>query len=79
MSNESLKSIQHLTRSKKLPENNEGVEKLVVLLSNTQITNEQMQNNHLPTICQFTLSVDHIRGLRSGMSHAREAFLFIER
>ena len=61
MPNESLKSIQYLTRSNKLQERNEGVEKLVVLLSNTQMINERMQNNHLPTICQFTLSVDHIR------------------
>lgn len=50
MPNDSLKSIQHLTQSKKPLEKNEGLEKLIVLLSNTQMTNERMQNNHLPTI-----------------------------
>ena len=50
MPNESLKSIQYLTQSKKLPERNEGLEKLVMLLSNTQMTNERTPKDHLPTI-----------------------------
>ena len=50
MPNETLKSIERLTQSKRVMERNEGVEKLLTLLRNTQMENKSNQINHLPTV-----------------------------
>lgn len=50
MPNDTLKSIERLTQSKKQTERNEGVEKLLTLLRNTQIGKTSNQINHLPTV-----------------------------
>lgn len=50
MPNETLKSIERLTQSRKMMERNEGVEKLLTLLRNTQMENKSNPINHLPTV-----------------------------
>ncbi len=47
---DTLKSLQRLIQSKKAHERYEGVEKLLALLSHTQMTKDKNKTNHLPTV-----------------------------
>jgi hypothetical protein len=50
MPTDTLNSLQHLVQSKKAHERHDGLQKLFILLKNTQMNNEKNQKNHLPTI-----------------------------
>jgi len=47
---DTLNSLQCLIQSKKAHERHDGLQKLLLLLKNTQMNNEKNKINHLPTI-----------------------------
>ncbi len=49
---DTLKSLQRLIQSKKAHERHEGLEKLLALLANTQMSKDKSKTNHLPTVSE---------------------------
>jgi hypothetical protein len=50
MPNDTLNSLQRLIQSRKAHERHDGLQKLLLLLRNTQINNEKNKINYLPTM-----------------------------
>jgi len=47
---DTLNSLHRLIQSKKAHERHDGLQKLLLILKNTQINNKKIQTNNLPTI-----------------------------